>query len=498
MTGQQSVRSGREPTPSHGRARPLSAPLTAPLAAFARMLCGLTLAALAGCGTLMEPVPQAARAPITVTPTAEDLRDATIGAQEHPRLVAAFGGVYVAPQMQALIEGVVARLVPASDRPDLRYQVTILDSPSVNAFALPGGYIYVTRGLLALANTEDELASVIAHEMAHVTARHAAERERRLRQAARGENLEVTLANFSQSQEIEADAIGIRLMARAGYDPSAAARFLVSMGRKAVLNAAGNRQSEDPSFLASHPSTPARVAKARDLAAELARAIPAAAAGEASDITYLTALRGVRFGSAREGSAVADTAYRDATRGIAFDAPAGFTLDASAPGTVYGAGARDDALRFDTVAAEGAGTPVAVISDGWIEGAEVTEVRPLIVDGLSGATGLARVGEWTFRLGAIRYGDKIYRFVLGARVFSTSKDRAFTDTIRSFRRLKGGERDVRPTRIALHRVGSGDTVSRLARRMEVSGDASGQFLVLNGLAPGDPLTPGRTVKLVRR
>ncbi|MEM7565890.1 MAG: M48 family metalloprotease [Pseudomonadota bacterium] len=461
------------------------------------VLVGL-FGALAGCSTLATQLPPAAQPPVVVTPAAEDVRDATIGAREHPRLVAAFGGVYQAPQMQRLLERVIDRLVPASDRPDLRYEVTILDAQSVNAFALPGGYIYVTRGLLALANSEAEVASVLAHEMAHVTARHAAEREARVRAASQtdapagvgAQQLEITLANFSQAQEVEADRIGINTMARAGYDPTAAARFLVSMGRKATLEASANRPGR-PDFLASHPSTPARIEAARKVADNL----PPGRIGE-TQARYLKTLDGIRYGSPVGRGSVSGRAYRDPVTGVRFTAPPGFTLDASGKGTVFGIGPDDDALRFDTVDAEGAGTPVAVITSGWIEGAEVREVRPLIVGGLPAATALASVGEWTFRLGAVRFGDRIYRFVMGARALTSAKDQGFLTAIRSFERgsLRGA---IKPTRIRTLTVRDGDTVPLIARRMEVEGDAVRLFLVLNGLTPGEALRTGQTVKIVR-
>ena len=97
--------------------------------------------------------------------------------REHLRILASYGGVYEDARLQATIEKTVDRLVAASERPELKYKVTILNSPAINAFALPNGQLYVTRGLIALANDQSELASVLAHEMGHVIARHAAIRE---------------------------------------------------------------------------------------------------------------------------------------------------------------------------------------------------------------------------------------------------------------------------------------------------------------------------------
>ena len=104
--------------------------------------------------------------------------------REHARILAAYGGAYKNPRLEALLAQTVDRLVAASERPNLKYKATILNSPAINAFALPNGQLYVTRGLLALANDTSELASVLGHEMAHVIARHAAIREDQVRQAA--------------------------------------------------------------------------------------------------------------------------------------------------------------------------------------------------------------------------------------------------------------------------------------------------------------------------
>src|SRR5829696_6774156 len=162
-----------------------------------------------------------------------------------PRL----GGEYRAPDAKRLLGEVTARLVAATERPDERYEITILDSPAVNAFALPSGRLYVTRGLLALANDTSEIAAVLAHEIAHVTLRHASARSELalrsqlvsrvvsdvLNDPAAGATLldqsRVRIAGFSRAQELEADQVGIRTLAKAGYDPHAASRFLNSLGR---------------------------------------------------------------------------------------------------------------------------------------------------------------------------------------------------------------------------------------------------------------------------
>ncbi len=177
--------------------------------------------------------------------------EARLGAARHPQVVAQNGGVYSNPKLEDLLTIVTGRLIAAgeADEPTRAYEVTILDSPLVNAFALPGGYLYITRGLLALANDTSEIAAVLAHEMAHVSASHGVARSRE----ARSEELVETVladvltnpvagqvaagavrqrqAAFNQRQELQADALGIRRLGKAGFDAFAAARFLESLAR---------------------------------------------------------------------------------------------------------------------------------------------------------------------------------------------------------------------------------------------------------------------------
>jgi len=183
---------------------------------------------------------------VTMTPEQE----AKIGATNHPKIIKEYGGVYNNPAVKAYVEEIMGRIAKSSDKPDMRYRITVLDTPMVNAFALPGGYTYVTRGLVALANSEAELAGVIGHEIAHVTARHGMKRQSSQQSAAVlvgvlgaainvGTGLDVgvatdlarlgggaVLAGYSREQEYEADNLGIQAMSRAGYDPTAQADFL--------------------------------------------------------------------------------------------------------------------------------------------------------------------------------------------------------------------------------------------------------------------------------
>ena len=188
---------------------------------------------LAACASIDAPPAPADVAPAAASraPTGAPV------APERKRLIDAFGGEYHAPQTESYLNGVLMKLAPASDRSAQPYHVTLLNSPVVNAFALPAGDIFITRGLLALAEDTSEVAAVMAHEIAHVTARHAAQRAEfekttalftRVNAQVLGRELaaeeaearsKLGVARFSRQQEFEADRIGIKDIANAGYDP---------------------------------------------------------------------------------------------------------------------------------------------------------------------------------------------------------------------------------------------------------------------------------------
>src|SRR6185295_11262029 len=174
--------------------------------------------------------------------------------REHNRILAAYGGAYQDMRLEGLITQTVDRLVAASERPSLKYKVTILNSPAINAFALPNGQLYVTRGLLALANDTSELASVVSRVATDVYN----DPQSGAMALARSK---IALASFSRQQELEADGVGVGISSRAGFDPYGAVRFLTAMGRNAELRAPANNgvDARFLDFLSSHPGTPDRL-----------------------------------------------------------------------------------------------------------------------------------------------------------------------------------------------------------------------------------------------
>ena len=434
--------------------------------------------------------------------------------REHQRILAAYGGVYNDPRLQGMVEQTVERLVAASERPDLHYKVTMLNSQSINAFALPTGQLYVTRGLIALANDESELASVLAHEMGHVVARHAAIREEQAKQAALVGRVvsdvisdpeegalalaksKLALASFSRSQELEADAIGIGIAARAGYDPYGAVRFLTSMQRNSELKPqqSGPIDPRASDFLSSHPATPERITNARANARQYT--IPASAAGLDRQ-AYLSDINGIVFGEDPSEGFVRGRRFLHPRLGFTFTAPDGFTLDNTAEAVLGVKHGGDQALRLDVVRVPSEQTLAGYLTSGWIENIDPATVEDVNINGFAGATAAAKGDQWDFRLYAVRFGSDVYRFIFAAKHRTIETDRVFRELVSTFRRMSLAEiEDAKPLRLQVVTVAPGDTVEKLATRMAVADRQVERFRTLNGLEAGERLRPGSEVKIV--
>jgi predicted Zn-dependent protease len=438
--------------------------------------------------------------------------------REHQRILAAYGGVYDDPRLQAMIEQTVERLVAASEKPDQHYKVTMLNSQSINAFALPTGQLYVTRGLIALADDESELASVLAHEMGHVIARHAELREQQVRQAdlvnrvvtdvvsdpAAGAlalaKSKLALASFSRAQEFEADGIGIGIAARAGYDPYGAARFLTAMERNSELKPeqSSGINPAAPDFLSSHPSTPERVTNAISNARQYrAPATDTAQEREQARDAYLGNIDGIVFGEDPSEGFVRGRRFLHPKLAFTFTAPEGFTLDNTAQAVLGVKRGGGQALRLDVVRVPAEQTLAAYLTSGWIENIDPATVEDVTINGFASATAAAKGDEWDFRLYAIRFGSDVYRFIFAAKHRTPETDREYRESVGTFRRMSLAEiEQAKPLHLKVVTVAPGDTVEKLAGRMTVTDRAADRFRVLNGLEAGERLRPGSEVKVV--
>lgn len=436
---------------------------------------------------------------------------AMMGAREHPRIVASYGGEYRDNRTERLVARITGALTAVSENPNQSYRITILNSPAINAFALPGGYLYVTRGLLALANDASEVAAVLSHEMAHVTANHGIERQRREeaeviasrvvaevlssdlagKQAlARGK---LRLAAFSRQQELQADVIGVRMLGEAGYDPYAAARFLDSMAAYARFTAVDPDSDQSLDFLSSHPNAPQRV----ELARRHARAFgPENSAGDRGREWFLNGIDGLLFGDSPEEGFVRGETFLHGSLGIRFDVPPGFQIDNKVE-AVLATGPGDIAIRFDGVADSKQTSLTNYLTSGWVAGLLPDTVRETTINGLPAATARASAEKWDFDVTVIRMGTQIFRFLTAVPKGNQQLEQVANVLRTGFRKMTPAEvASLKPLRVRVVTVSQNDTVASLAGRMLGTERKLDMFRMINALPAGATLTPGQRVKII--
>ena len=455
--------------------------------------------------------------------SAED--EARIGAEQHPLIIEEFGGVYDNPLLTAYVEHVMERIGEASGPSRHNYRITILDTPVVNAFALPGGYTYVTRGLLALANSEAQLAGVIGHEIAHVTARHGAKRHTAsvgtavmagvlgaAIQFGTGISADVTgglinagggllLAGYSRENEYEADNLGIKALARAGYAPMAQADFLAALGAYARLQTGG--KSQKASWFASHPNNKERVAKAREKARAQAENnhqagtdAPRLRQGVAA---HMQAIQGMSYGDGSRQGVVRGRRFAHANLGVSFAVPKGFELTNS-PQRVMARHANEVQIVFDLDARIANEALADYMQSSWAAEAEIDTLRRLSIDGRAAVTGRVETENGIALLLAIDHSEtQIMRFgVLAPAAQKAAAQAAMTSLIRNIDFLTAAQRAaIKPLTLAVRRVQKGDTLYALARRMGGPvKDRLALLRVLNQLPEDAALRLGQPIKLV--
>ncbi|MEP1090294.1 MAG: M48 family metalloprotease [Rhizobiaceae bacterium] len=432
-----------------------------------------------------------------------------IGARGHPKVLAANGGAYQSQKLDEMLAVIVGRLITHSNDPDRVFEITVLDSPTVNAFALPGGYLYVTRGLLTLANDASEVAAVLAHEMAHVSSNHGILRNRQAKAvtlADRVTNEVVTnpvvakvakasterrLAAFSQNQELQADAVGIKMLGESGYDPFAAARFLVAMDRYSNWSTALNIGADDMS--STHPSTPRRI----ELARRHARQIGPVGTGKRYRERYLEGIDGLIFGDRGGDGVIRDNRFAHARLGVTFTVPGTFEL-VNRDDSVLASGPGEMAVRFDAEdKGFGLGRPASYLRSGWVNGLVDSSIKSQTINGLPAATARAVAGDWQFVVTVIDFDRRYYRFILAAPKGAENIEPISKAIAGSFKKMTVADKAaLKLLRMKIVKVQRGDTVAKLASRMKGVPRKEALFRSINGLKKGQQPRVGSDVKLI--
>ena len=446
---------------------------------------------------------------------------ATVSPQEEQRLgrkeaeeVERTVGLVRDPQLVEYVGAIGRRLAQAAERPDIPWQWSIADEADANAFALPGGWVYVTRGLLALSNREEELAGVIGHEMAHVLERHAVSRAGAATPLAilfgipsgilgmvspslggivGGAGRVVSglaLAPYSREQEREADRVGVALAARAGWDPGGLAVFLATLERAETL--AGNASSRT-SFFATHPSLPDRVAtidaQARSLSYTPAAGISAGRA------TFLKRLEGLVVGNNAANGVFAGRLFLHADLDLALEMPADWKT-ANNP-EAAGAIAPDEAAAVLLQVAGNGDDPVAGARADGLTDAQLQALRRLRISGLPAAALSASTRDGArIALTWIAHGGHIFRVTGVCGGADWERYRAdFERTAASLRPLRPEDRArITDDRLRIRAARAGDSIADVLARGGAAWKPA-QAAVANGVEPGQRLERDWPVKV---
>ncbi len=440
--------------------------------------------------------------------------------REYSKQVLAQMPAYADEKLQAYVQAVGEKVAAISHRNNLFYRFTVLDTPDINAMALPGGYIYINRGLLAHLNSEAELAAVLAHEVGHVTARHT------VRQHASGTLASVfstavaigtgvqqagDLANllgtavvrgYGREMEPESDRLGAEYLARAGYDPQSIVGVLRALKAQeqyaeARARAAGEEYQGYHGLFATHPDHDTRLQQAVSGAAALVSGVPAVRQAE-----FLAAIEGMEFGDSTQAGVRRGSAFYHLPLDFALQFPQDWRIE-NLPVAVIGHTQRKDAFVVLTVQDLNKKQPPEAFIRERLGIDKLERGEALTVDGMDGYTGLlpARLLGGEQGRVAVIYKDR-QAFIFQGQTAKGRKyntvDAEIMQTIRGFHSLRPDEKEkARAPRIHLHRVRRGQTYATLARSSVLPNDPETVLRLLNGDYPAGELVAGRQVKVVR-
>lgn len=453
--------------------------------------------------------------------TMSENQEIQVGAKYHAQILQEYG-VYQDQKLQDYTSQLGKDLAAHSHRDDLIFRFTVLDSPEVNAFALPGGYIYITRGILAYLNSEAEVAGVLGHEIGHVTARHGV-RQQSAATAAQifsavvamktGSQTYADLSNilggallsgYGRDQELEADRLGAEYIANVGYDPKEMLEVIGVLKdqeefAKHRAKTEGQQQQSYHGVFASHPRNDQRL---QEVVSSVERHKAPAATRESGGERYLQLLDGLLFGHSPEQGLIRDNLFLHPELGIAFNLPQGWRTR-NLPDRFIMQRADNQAMIQVTVEdLHKRETPKDYLYR-ILDNRKPEREESLDINGLPAHTALGTVqtpaGRANARFTAIFHGEKAYLFVgaADAKTDFSAPDAEFLAVPRSFHPLTEQERKIaKPYRIKIHRARPGDTYAKLAQKIPLPDYKEEQLRLLNGDYPDREPEPGRLIKLV--
>ena len=425
-------------------------------------------------------------------------------------------GVYRDAALQEYVSGIGMKLARASERPELPWHFTVVDSPAVNAFALPGGYIYITRGIMPFLDNEAQLAGVLGHEIGHVTARHAAQQYSRSTGAQLGllfgsilvpqtrplaqlgeSGLGLLFLKYGRDDEAQADGLGVKYAARTGWDPAGVPQMLTTLGR--IEEASDNKGV--PNWLSTHPAPEDRVQR---VSAAVQQAEAGAGRFTVERDAFLKRLDGIVYGDNPDQGVVRGARFLHAGLRFAVEFPNGWEINNGQTQVVAKEPGGHPLLVLQTVTRPlGRNTEEVALRSMAAAGFRATTGGSTTINGLD-----AFVGTYLGTMQSLgRVQVRAAHVVLNREVFLLAgiapydeygrAEPAFTTTIHSFKPLSRSEAEgIAPNRVDLYTARAGDTWQSIAERQGGRVVKPATLAIMNGHAVNDQPRPGERIKIV--
>lgn len=452
-------------------------------------------------------------------------KEIEIGQKMHVQILQTMGA-YDNPELQDYVNSIGQKLAKASDRPNLQFTFTVLDTEDVNAFAIPGGYVYISRGILPYLANEAELAAVVGHEIGHVTAKHASKQQSQGTLAGlaglataivTGQPALADLTNvagqaiirgYGRDMELEADKIGAKLLAKTGYDPTAIISVVGTLKDQERFEVeSAKAEGREPhiyhGLFATHPDNDTRLHEA--IAA--ANSVKVAATGSVANQTeFLHRLDGVAWGTSREQGVVRGARMYHAGMGFTVAFPSGWNVENGRDRVIAGSPRKDALLmlKADGIPPQ-MQEPRTYVMRGLLAGQPLRDPQDLEINGMPAFTGVVRGAQSPFgvkpaRVVVVKFQNLYWIFTGISRSGGAvpDADRLFLSSAQTFRRLRANELELaEPNRIRVLPAPAGATVEQLAADTPLTRYPVQQLRLFNRWYPKGEPQAGQLVKVVR-
>ena len=445
-----------------------------------------------------------------------------IGRQMDPQIIEQYG-LYDDLRLQEYVNTVGKKVSAISHRPELVFHFKVVDSPVVNAFALPGGYIYVTRGILAWMNSEAELASVLGHEIGHVTSRHAVKQITKVRgyqilstlgaisspqyrtaQEQFGDFFNILftgiMQGYGRSNEFQADSLGIEYAHKAGYDPSAAVSFMKTLNR--LEEKPDNERDFFERLFASHPPTSERIERNEEQSHQLPSSHTELIIRHSNE--YKLRINGLLYGY-KPGEGIIDgNLFKHKLLRFEMAFPQGWKIMNEKTKVIAKDPHVDHVIQL-THSDLSKNVSPQVFAQNMVQksGLKLITGKPTTINSLEAFEGTAEgyirsMGTISVKLAFIFMGDKAYHLIAWApkEEFPTVED-IFKKTLFSFRPLSISEAErIKGQRIKVYKIKKGDSLASIARKELGKAGQANDIAKLNGLELNDSLREGDLLKII--